>query len=62
MERCGLDLAVYRATWKALLNTVKDLQVTLNVGKLLTSAGPIINSRNLLHGLIFISSNHFIEY
>jgi len=62
MERCGLVLVEYRVKWKALLNTVKYLQVTMNVGKLLTSSGPIIISRNLLHGLIFISSNHFTEY
>jgi hypothetical protein len=62
MERCGLDLAEYRAKWKNLVNTVKDLRVPSNVRKLLTSSGPIIISRNLLHGLIFISSNHFTKY
>jgi len=59
MERCGLDLAEYRAKWKALVNTVKDLCISSNVRKLLTNSGSIIISRNLLHGLIFISSNHF---
>jgi hypothetical protein len=45
-----IDLALDRDRWRALVNTVLNLSVPLNVGNFLTSLGPAsFSERTLLH-------------
>jgi hypothetical protein len=52
-----IDLALDRDTWRAVVNTVMNLQVPKNAGNFLTSLGPVGFPRTVLHVVSWLFGN-----